>query len=76
MCELHQCHAALCCLLPVLITLSIWELVWKFTALWKSARNNHLAWFICIAIFNTAGILPIIYILKYRKTITSIEKSE
>jgi hypothetical protein len=30
-----------------------------------------LAWFICIAIFNTVGILPIIYLLIHRK-----EKSE
>lgn len=76
MCELHQCDTALCCLITVLITLTIWELIWKFIALWKSARNNHLAWFICIAIFNTIGILPIIYILKYNKPKSKPEKSE
>lgn len=53
-------------LLPLLIILAIWEGVWKLIALWKSARNNQLGWFICIAIFNTAGILPIIYILTHR----------
>lgn len=51
----------------LLIILAIWDMVWKFIALWKSARNNHLAWFICIAVFNTIGILPIIYILTHRK---------
>lgn len=50
-------------LVPLLVILMIWEGVWKLIALWKSARNKHLAWFICIAIFNTVGILPIIYIL-------------
>lgn len=50
-------------LVPLLIILMIWEGVWKLIALWKSARNKHLAWFICIAIFNSVGILPIIYIL-------------
>jgi hypothetical protein len=42
--------------------------VWKLIALWKSARHNQLAWFICLAIFNTAGILPILYILCFQKT--------
>jgi len=50
-------------LIPIIIVLVIWEMVWKLIALWKSARRNHLAWFLCIAIFNTIGILPIIYIM-------------
>ncbi len=54
-------------IIPVIIILALWESVWKIIALWKSARNNHLAWFICIAIINTIGILPIIYILTHRK---------
>jgi hypothetical protein len=54
-------------LLPLIIALALWEGVWKLVALWKSARNNHLAWFICIAIFNTIGILPIVYYFKYKK---------
>jgi hypothetical protein len=35
----------------------------KLIALWKAARNNHLAWFVCLAIFNTIGLLPIIYLV-------------
>jgi hypothetical protein len=54
-------------LMPVLIIFIIWEVVWKLIALWKASRNNHLAWFICIALINTLGILPIIYILKHKK---------
>ncbi len=54
-------------LLPLIIVLSVWEIVWKIIAMWKSARNNDLVWFIFIAVFNTAGILPIIYILTHRK---------
>jgi hypothetical protein len=52
----------------VIVLLAIWEGVWKLIALWKSARHNQLAWFICVAIFNTAGILPILYILCFQKT--------
>jgi len=53
--------------IPVILILIVWDGVWKLIALWKSARNNQLAWFICIAIFNTIGILPIIYILINKK---------
>jgi hypothetical protein len=31
--------------------------------MWKSARRNQLAWFICIASFNTLGVLPIVYLI-------------
>jgi len=51
----------------IVIPIAIWDGVWKAIALWKSARNNHLAWFICLAIFNTIGILPIIYIFGFSK---------
>lgn len=54
-------------LMPVIIILAIWEGVWKLIAMWKAGRNNHLAWFICIALINTVGILPIVYILMQRK---------
>ena len=54
-------------LMPIIIILAIWEGVWKLIAMWKAGRNNHLAWFICIALINTAGILPIVYILMHRK---------
>ena len=46
--------------ITVIILLAIWDGVWKVIALWKSARHDQLAWFICLAIFNTAGILPIL----------------
>jgi hypothetical protein len=63
----QQLHSMLPWLITTIIILAIWDSVWKFIALRKAGRNNHLAWFICIAIFNTLGILPIIYILMYRK---------
>lgn len=53
--------------MPVIILLVIWEAIWKLIAMWKAGRNNHLAWFICIALINSIGILPIIYILMHRK---------
>ncbi|OYT40731.1 hypothetical protein B6U80_02425 [Candidatus Pacearchaeota archaeon ex4484_26] len=43
-----------------------WSAIWKGIALWKSGRNNQLVWFICLFIFNTLGILPIIYLLFFQ----------
>jgi len=54
-------------LIPVFILLALWDGVWKAIGMWKSARNKQLAWFICIAIFNTVGILPIIYLVWCQK---------
>ena len=51
-------------IIPLLV---IWEMAWKGIALWRAGRNAHLAWFICLFIFNTLGILPIIYIFGFSK---------
>lgn len=65
--DLQNFNETLVSLTPVLIILVVWEAVWKLIAMWKAGRNNQLAWFICIAIINTIGILPIVYILIQRK---------
>jgi len=63
----QQIFSTLPWLLPVIIIAAIWEAIWKLIALWKAARNNHLEWFIFIAVLNTLGILSIVYILLYRQ---------
>ena len=45
----------------------VWIVIWKLLALWKSARNNHITWFILLAIINTVGILEILYIYVFSK---------
>lgn len=50
-------------LIIVIALLALFDSVMKLIALWKAARNNHLVWFICLAIFNTIGILPIVYLV-------------
>lgn len=47
--------------------LIIVELILKGIALWKAARNNQLYWFIAIVIINSAGLLPLLYILFFQK---------
>ncbi len=51
----------------VIFLLALWTIPWKGVALWRAAGNKHLAWFICILIFNTLAILEIIYIFGFSK---------
>lgn len=45
----------------------VWSAVWKLLALWKSARKGSIVWFIVLAVFNTVGLLPILYIFVFSK---------
>jgi len=46
---------------------SLWSLVWKGIALWKSARKKSIVWFIVLLAVNTIGILEILYIFIFSK---------
>ena len=48
---------------PFLAFLIAWEMVRKFFALYRAGQKKEIWWFICISIFNTFGLLPIIYLL-------------
>lgn len=48
------------------VWLSIWDLVWKAIALYKAGQKSNVIRFIFIFIFNTCGILPIIYLVLNR----------
>lgn len=61
---------------PWLYLLIVWELVWKGIALWRAGRLNQPIWFIAILIFNTIGILPIIYLLVSQKQWQAGEKKD
>ena len=50
----------------VLLLVVIWSLIWKGLGLWHSARNEQKARFVVMLIFNTLGLLPIIYLLWFR----------
>ena len=51
----------------LLIGLMIRDMIWKAIALWKAGTKKQLARFICLFIFNTLGILPIIYLAFFQK---------
>jgi len=45
----------------------VWEMAWKGVALWKAGGNRDIIWFVFLFIFNTLGILPIIYIFAFSR---------
>jgi hypothetical protein len=50
-------------LIILFVIIVIFDIVLKSIGMWKAARRTQTAWFVCLLIFNTAGILPIIYFL-------------
>jgi len=50
------------------ILLVLWATVWKGLALWFAGKHRQKAWFVVLFIFNTLGILPIIYLAFFSKT--------
>jgi len=51
----------------LVIVVSIWILTWKGFALWKAASKKSIPWFIILLVFNTVGILEILYIFIFSK---------
>ena len=47
----------------ILLAAVLWAGIWKIIALWHAGRNKQKGWFMCMAIFNTLGLLPIGYLL-------------
>ncbi|MEI7621688.1 MAG: DUF5652 family protein, partial [Candidatus Moraniibacteriota bacterium] len=60
----------------------VWTLPWKAAALWRSARRAQLGWFLTMVVFNTLGILEILYIFVFSQqkvqppTLMNIENEE
>lgn len=42
---------------------TVWDLAWRGIALWQSSRRQQKIWFILLLFVNSAGILPIIYLI-------------
>ncbi len=57
-----------------IVILSIWSMIWKGIGMWKAGRQNQMAWFVFMLILNTAGILPIIYLVGFQKKGNKVKK--
>lgn len=53
---------------PILYLIIAWSVIWKGIALWYSARNRQITWYIAILVVNTVGILEIVYIIFFKKS--------
>ena len=47
--------------------LLLWSAVWKGFALYRAGANRSPGWFVCLLIFNTVGILEILYLFVFSK---------
>jgi len=55
-----------------LMALAIVEVILKGFAMWRAAQLKQLIWFVAILIFNTAGVLPIVYLIISKKKYAAI----
>jgi hypothetical protein len=62
-------------LIILLVMVVIFDVVLKAIGMWKAARRTQTAWFVCLLIFNTAGILPIIYFFTGGKKPETLEET-
>jgi hypothetical protein len=53
-------------LIGVILFLVVVDAVLKLITLWQSARRKQIAWFIGLALVNSLGILPVIYLIVHR----------
>lgn len=53
--------------LPVMLVLVVWTFVWKGLGMWHAARKKNVTWFVILMLFNTVGILDMIYLFGIAK---------
>jgi hypothetical protein len=53
--------------LIVIIIAVLWTLFWKGYAVWTTVKKEQKGWFVVLLIFNTLGILEIIYLFAVAK---------
>jgi hypothetical protein len=46
---------------------AIWDVTWKGLALWQAAKRRQRVWFIALLFLNTAGALPITYLVMMKR---------
>jgi hypothetical protein len=59
----------------LVMLLALWELLWKGLALYTSARKDQKYWFVALLFLNTVGVLPILYLMFFKKKDISVKMS-
>jgi methionyl-tRNA synthetase len=52
---------------PLILAAVVWTIILKGFSLWYAARGSQKWWFFFLLIFNTLGILEIIYLIWFRR---------
>ncbi len=51
----------------LIAVIMVWSLLWKCYAVWHAVKRGDKRWFVALVLFNTFGILDIIYIFYVAK---------
>ncbi len=57
----------------VILVITLWDLVWKAVAIYMAAGRGARWWAVAVLVFNTMGILPIIYIFGFAGKMEKVE---
>ncbi|GAB2825283.1 hypothetical protein GCM10027022_14940 [Alpinimonas psychrophila] len=60
-------------IIAAIIILAVWSAIWKGFALYRAGSNHSPAWFVILMIFNTVGILEILYLFVFGKKKATVE---
>jgi methionyl-tRNA synthetase len=50
-----------------IVLIVLWSAIWKGFALYRAGANKSVPWFVVLFIFNTLGILEILYLFVFSK---------
>lgn len=51
----------------VFALVALWTILWKGLALYRAGANRSPGWFVVLLVFNTLGILEILYLLFFSR---------
>ena len=57
----------------VILSITLWDLVWKAVAIYMASGRGARLWAVSVLVFNTMGILPIIYIFGFAGKMEKVE---
>jgi methionyl-tRNA synthetase len=60
----------------IIIPLAVWSAIWKAIALYRAGGDRSVGWFVALFLFNTVGILEIVYIFAVSKPKRARESSQ
>ena len=62
-------------LLSLFVFLALADLILKGWSMWRAARMEKKYWFVALLVLNTAGILPITFLLMTKKQYKTLQPS-